>query len=572
MAAKNKKRGDKLLVLWNNYKSVAAECLAESVDKKFTALSGAVCAMVSADAMRFSRLSDSDEGIFEHLVGLMGVYGRVIELVGEYKFENSTVNALVQGICEVLAARLAGFEDAKEPENPITIEKKEIINEALSKVSAAFGDFKSNFSTGLRESEDEEWDESYDMILRSEFFNMYTCYTVNLKACLSKLDDLYGRKTARFYTELIEREWEELGNIIKVQVLALEQAAKKDEQQAAIAGILDALREAYQQIGPVIESLQSLSNTKKSASSRNFDDFDKGLETALEAVSPNPKERKLFFAALDSETLSLIDDMSLESKKAAYALQRMVSAEVLLADEVASVFQKAAKNIPEADKFDDIERDILAGISETIDIKIAGLKESVANFNRQSTDILKDFSAEKDDVNEEERKSVLAAARRAWASNPPNETDVRDFFARFQKSDAFAPCREGVEKKVLLYTEILEKSSFRFKKEVLLYEICTFEEILTHSVSRLHNSQNPRVLAAAQMLDDTFRSLEIILKKNNIAVIRPEIRELFNAKEHEVLVAEKQDGFEKGEIIKIVTAGYRVKDQVILRANVIAAR
>jgi len=62
------------------------------------------------------------------------------------------------------------------------------------------------------------------------------------------------------------------------------------------------------------------------------------------------------------------------------------------------------------------------------------------------------------------------------------------------------------------------------------------------------------------------------LRKNNITPIRPNPQEIFNGKEHEVLVAEKQEGFNKGEIIKLVGSGYRYKDVVLMRANVIAAR
>jgi len=110
----------------------------------------------------------------------------------------------------------------------------------------------------------------------------------------------------------------------------------------------------------------------------------------------------------------------------------------------------------------------------------------------------------------------------------------------------------------------------KFKRETVLYEVSTYEEILLYSVSRLRLDEAHE--AAVATADETLHMLEILLKKNNIQVIRPQPHDTFNAKEHEVLMAENSPDFKKGEIIKLMNSGYRQKDTVILRANVIAAR
>lgn len=608
----------KLWMMWQKYKQVSTEKLSEIINKKFTTLSEGVCVQIAADAVRFSRLGDRDEAIYVHLVRLRGVYRRVVALAGEYTFEDPTVCVLIDGICDVLNYRLREFEgesetgDGSSPPatNPITLEKRAIIAEALTNASALMKKLKQNFVTGLREEDSQEWDESFELILCGDFHEMYTYYREGLRFCKTRLDDLHSRKTAQFYTELIEREREELGNIIKAHVLALEDtcaaataAAHKDgvsvplksdtspvemmgTQMAAIASISDALKEAYQQTGLLIETLQSILFTppKKQLSCRPFEEFEIELLAALEGASSPLPQRKSFFDALDTEVMVLFGGTGVEYKKAAYKLQRIFSADVLLAEEMLSVFVKTLEQIPEISSvsveagdeagvsLSDVERDILTGIRETIEIKILGLKESIQNFIRQSTDIIKKFSAEKDNVPVEEREAVLAGVRAAWLEAAPEENEIPKFFEGCFKGKVFATCRERVDKQVSLYIEILEKSAFYFKKEVLLYEVCTFEEILTHSVSRLRKSQNSVILASANIMHNTFRTLEVILKKNNIAVIRPAVKEQFNAKEHEVLMAEKADGFEKGEIIKVMTSGYRYKEQIILRVNVIAAR
>jgi molecular chaperone GrpE (heat shock protein) len=563
MAAKTKRN---IWTLWEKYKKASTGSLNECIDKNFSICSETVCAQISADAVSFSRLGDSDEAIYSHLVGLMGVYRRVIALADAHSFDSKTVTALVAGICEVLNSRLREFEDEKfEGDNPITLEKTAIINETLKKSVSAIEELRKNFAVGLCDVDLQEWDESFDIILRGNFYEMYSVYREGLRSCLSGIDDLHSRKTARFFTQLIEREWEELGNIIKVQVVALEDAGK-DSQTPVIPSILDALREAYQQMGPVIEKLQRPEPPKKPMPLRALENFESELLAALENSCSQLPGRKNFYAALDVETMILLD--AIDYKKAAYGFQRVVSAKVLLAEEVTDVFEKISllKNFEE---LPDAEREILSGISETIQIKISGLRESIQSFAKQGGDIIKNFSAEKN--NSSDYESVIKDVRAAWLKNPPqDEASIPAFFEGC--AEIFAPFRERAEKQISLYTQFLEKATFRFKKEVLLYEICTFEEILTHSVPRLRGSRNDAVLTAALMLERTFGALEVILKKSNIEVIRPALKEQFNAKEHEILVAEKHDGFEKGEIIKIVTAGYRHKEQVILRANIIAAR
>jgi molecular chaperone GrpE (heat shock protein) len=73
-------------------------------------------------------------------------------------------------------------------------------------------------------------------------------------------------------------------------------------------------------------------------------------------------------------------------------------------------------------------------------------------------------------------------------------------------------------------------------------------------------------------IDKRHRNLEAILAKYGIEKIAPKPFDIFNAKENEVLMAEVNPDFKKGEIIKTMNSGYRLGDLVLVRANVIAAR
>ncbi|MCL2048433.1 MAG: nucleotide exchange factor GrpE [Defluviitaleaceae bacterium] len=460
----------------------------------------AVSALVVADAVRFSRIGENDEAVFEHLSGLVGVYRRVVEIAEVQEFDEP-VAALVSGICEVLKSRIREFEEnAIDGENPIAAEKNAIIQEQLASLSA-----KTSTKTDMPE--------------------IFQRYNESLRVCQQRLDDLSTRKITGFYTDLIEREWEELGTIIKVQVLALEEANTSDN--LTLASIMGALREAYQQLCPVVENLQSILHSPVK-DSRTFEQFESEI-----------------YAALAPETVELLRGM--EYKKAEYNLRLALGAEILLAEEITSVFEAtlmllistlcqakphtAAQN-REASALASTESEILDGIRETIEIKILGLRENMQAFKKLGNETIK-----------------------AFAETKPTPAIF-----------------ENAERHIKSFAELLEKQKIRFKKEILLYEICTYEEILAHSVSRLRGSGDTAVLGAVEALDTALDELNVILKKNNISVIRPAVKEMFNAKEHEILVAEKHSDFEKGEIIKVMTAGYRVEGQVVLRANVVAAR
>ncbi|MCL1878682.1 MAG: nucleotide exchange factor GrpE [Defluviitaleaceae bacterium] len=531
MAKQKTKRSNsqKLYPAWREYNRARG--------KRAKKISEAVGALIAADTVGFSRVGDSDEAAYTHLIALMDVYRRVIDLTNKKSPESETVRVMIAGICEVLGARLHGFEEnACDDVNPISAEKQAIIQDAEKKAAEQIT---------ARESIDE----------------LFAIYRDGLTDCQQRVDDLHNRKVARLYTELIEREWEELGNIITVQVAALKGTGARD---AVIFSIADALGEAYQQTEPIVKNLHK---PKKSTASRTLEEF------ASELPDEKIPDGKKFFAALDTQSIAILDEIELGYKKAAYKFRRDIADEVLLAKEITQTFEQL--QLPQGEASSSPCLEILSGISETLEIKTTSLNESIAEFEIKGAQSSKNFSDKKPIYDREE---ILLQVRDAWLANPPKENGVSEFF---EGCEAVASCRNSSKKYIEAYAHTIEKSSLRFKKEVLLYEVCTFEEILTHSVPRLRESADAGggqnacdgdILTAVLALNDTFRALAVILKKNNIEIIRPDAKTQFNAREHEVLVAEKNADFQKGEIIKVMTAGYRFKDQVVLRANVIAAR
>ena len=579
MVLKRDEQRQILLEKWEKQKEKPRMRITDKIQEMFDVIKRAACSQMTADVARFSRLINKDEAIYTHLAGLMTVYKRVIEFSDDYQDENANVVSLLSMINTELTSRLRLFKDVESQEtNPITVEKTAILDYAKHSLSEQIDDLAKLFATGLRDDDDAQvWDEAFDLILKSEFYNVFSTYREVLRSCINTLDDIESREILKFCTDFMESEWKELGNIVNVQVRNLDDAAAESGGNSnVVLGITDSLRDAYQKLVPIIGEFKKLlmQPQEKTAQCCTFDEFELKLTSVFENAKESSENDNEFFDALKEEIEVLINGLNMEYMKAAYKLQRVISSDILLADEIRETFENVLKDLLKMSEDGALpaERDIIKGIEETISIKIESIKENALSHSKNGMELVKTLSVEKGEVPNDERDTILCEIRNQWISSPPAENEINQFFDKALNGDGFKPFNERADKQIAVYFDKANNAAYKFKKEVLLYEICTYEEILVHSVSRLRSSQQPSVMAVATVFDAVFRTLEIILKKNNISVIRPQPHDSFDAKEHEVLVAEKQEGFERGEIIKIVTAGYRSEDRVILRANVIAAK
>jgi len=598
MSAKRETQQQALWDAWLNLGETNKDEVTIRIKEIFNELKQAACVELKRSAARFARIGTSDEDIYNSLSSLMDVYKRVILLGGGIESGGPMIRALLSGICEVLNSRLKEFEDVeiagearrgKVVVNPVTVEKRGIANRAAAVLGAHIANMDTKLIEKLQAEATQIWLDlcfgracAKDVVVELCLPEIYAHFQEGLRLCLAELDDLHRRKVAGLYTALVEREWEELGNIITVQVCALESASSQTVDPAdtgelpTVHRILNILREAYQQVDPVIYELQQLLNSQIARHpGLTFEEFIAALNIkpevsdCAEAIDDSSE----FFALLSDEVATMFAQVQTEHPKNSYQMQRKISDNKFLAEEIVSEFEKLKENLPKLEG-DQVEIAILNGITETIEIKIESLAESITTFDEEGAVLVRNFSEKRETATDEELQASQAAAHAQWLTAPPTAAEnMAQFFDLLPETlDTFKTFRARVQKQASNFVEKIEKFTFRFKKEVLLYEICTYEEILLHSVSRLRNSDNEEIAAAAILLDDAYGKLEILLGKNNIEAIRPAPHDVFNAFEHDVLVAEKQDGFNKGEIIKMLNTGYKQQDKVILRANVIAAR
>lgn len=201
---------------------------------------------------------------------------------------------------------------------------------------------------------------------------------------------------------------------------------------------------------------------------------------------------------------------------------------------------------------------IISAISETLIIKIENLKESTDSFLKE----LKDYNIsvlkiEEDVLNE-------------WFSiKELNSETIQIFFENIENNPII---KTKLTKDINKQTDILYKKDMEYKKNQLLFEISTFNELLNYSIARLKESTEIDILMYIQVVEEANSMINTILTKYNIRKIEPYPQTLFNGKEHEVIMTQYHEDFKKGEIIRVANHGYHQNGVVIVRANVIVAR
>jgi len=583
---------------WVKLNEVTMESVSLRISEIFKKLEQAACQELERSAARFARLGTSDEHLYNSMINLMDTYRRVIELSELPNIEDHTVRTLLTGICEVLGSRYKEFQDIDfDWQNPS--EKRAIISHATSSLAVTICNIGEAFVLWLQAERPDKLAslcvgalskssfEVEEMIAKECLPKIYSHFQETLRICLIELDGLYTCKTAELYTKIIEREWEELGNIIKVQIRALELAVSETVQPPdsgdlpTVCNILNMLRETYQQTGPVIDEFRRLLNSPPVAHpSITLDEFSNAVSHSFHFDKLEDIPDNGFFVLLFAEAAALFDQLQTEQINSINRIKRIIGVNKQLAKDVVRVFIKLKKSLQKL-KFlyntattdeSKLQYDILKAIIETIEIKIESLHDSINSFCEEGFSLLRKLSEGKISPSNDELTFAGETVRAAWLEAAPEKGGLEQFFTSVLECEVYTTFQTRVAKQAFSFVEKIEKLAFHFKKEVLLYEICTYEEILTHSVSRLRDSDYLEVTSAAMQLDSAYRKLEVILETNNIIAIRPIAHEPFNAFEHDVLVAEKQEGFSKGEIVKIINTGYKQDNKVILRANVIAAR
>lgn len=522
-----------------------------------------------------------------------------------------------------------GIIDPKSTENPIKIEKERFLTEEKINILNYLDDIELQWMNDKKDktliylrkylmdlTKDDALQtqcikEIYAGLIQSLKDPLYRCYAKKSKKGIEKLNDFHLRKAANFYYESIKQEKENVEAIIKIQVNALEEEMKneayEDREQQIIQEILHTIREAYQHLGKEIEELeQFFKEAEKTPNKINIstpEEFETYLRVQGMDAYINDLNLRNQLDYQDREIVDFIENYTTfnqlwedfkielfnhykEQLNQNDVLERMTQKfqnNMELSQKIiysfTDFYEKTKNGVGEITEME--YAPIIEGIGETINIKIESLKESLEFLSDIKEEVLDRASDElKDPIIEKEFEKIVAELYNNFMMESIRELPLEEsIFA--EKNIALL---DGKEEEGLLYLsqrllrrqEKIEqeanKKIIKFLREHLLFEMSTYEEIINYSVSKLRESKEEAIISYVKNIDALTQSIEGILKAYKIEFIYPTPHEKFNGKEHEVLMAEVKEGFEKGEIIKTMNKGYMLEGQIILKANVIAGK
>jgi len=219
--------------------------------------------------------------------------------------------------------------------------------------------------------------------------------------------------------------------------------------------------------------------------------------------------------------------------------------------------------------------DIISGINETLLIKVEAIRENLAAFESDGLDIIKSYKEEyqEPDLEPLTEKAMEFLKMYYDILDPAYIIEFVEDMLDYAMESKQAGQMKGRAKRLHedRMSSLIKRADL-FKKDDLLFELSTFEEIMNHSISRLREEGGGEIPAYIHRVDKAAEDIKDVLKKHNIMLIRPEPHQPFDPKEHEILVAESNEEFQKGQVIRLLNSGYKHNETILMRANVIAAK
>jgi len=528
------------------------------------------------------KLIENDEKIYDYYKSLIKYYKNAMKIYdsNKSKFVSDKVIKILNGLYDVIFSLINQFDDAeklvvknKKNQNPIYIEKRKIIEENTKFLFNDIDKIGNNYIINYDYDINSEFEnELYQNIILNIAKELYDIYIEYANKFVVKINDIENREVAGFYYELLKEEKTDLQSVIKIQIDVLEKERQSEEEKKIVQSILSNLREGYQYLNKNINELEQLfkfTNSKSIIKICEFKDFKIYIVESfdLKKISCNKKTdyidknnefKNSSFNFICNYVKYIVNENLQDIDNIKDSIENVLKLTNKLIDVFFDLVNYSDIN---KDKFVNVEfNDIILGINESIKIKTESLKENKECIQKEFDILLNNYKSETINISDEELKDIYDYFFNNLSNDSNIELYITDYF------------REKIKRKKSKQIDIVYKKIMQFKREQILFEISTFEEILNYSVSRLRNSQNDIIKEYVDYVDKLVENIKLILNDYGIKTICPNQHDIFNGKEHEVIIAEKNDDFKRGEIIKVMNNGYKQDDVVILRANVIAAK
>lgn len=494
-----------------------------------------------------------DEQIFEIYKSIIQNYEAFLGKVSDIDLEfNEEVLKNLRGIISVLKSQVDFFyEDSNDmKKNPIAQEKKKIVATYINKIYC-------EIDAIIKENAK---DINADMT-KEEFFEIFYkkinyAYENNLFECFNVINDMENREKMNHYNNVLEEEREILSSIIKVQINALEKLCVTDEERDIMIDILKPIREVYQHTNKKFDELFLEIKMIEPMLNISFQNDNKNIQNLIENTFKNLKIMNKNNYKKYNE--SIRNYISLFCKKEKKIVKNKVENANIFSEIVSEKFKKLCEYIRQNKQcLENVEGDkIIDGILESLSIKQENIEEK-GQFIKNVDKIIQLI---------EKKAENIENINEIFNEKNDEKNNIFEKINNFVKNN---------KKNIKIDEKINEfvKSIDEFIKNTILFEISTFQEIIYYSVTRLREIENADIKNLVKEIDMAEKDIEKALISYDILLIRPMPHDMFNAKEQEIIVAEKTNKFMKGEVVKVINCGYKTKDEMVIkRATIIAAK
>ena len=571
------------------------------------------------------RLALYDAEIFIFLEQLFYEYKKINDEYRKQKTglerveEQETIDVL-NGIMSILLSEYQQFyEHGKPGINPIQLEKEKYISLTKQSFIVQLQQIEQDFIQYWLQSQErtklqkqwiqydgqntkeiylEQIQHLYQQVWQETGSILYTLYQKVTVNGMNQMDDFDQRPTLHLYYEFVQNQKNTLESICNTQINVLK---KKIEQEIPLLQKMEMLGDQLEK--KVYFWEQGLKNTEEPKEKLlNFTCFEQyiqqeGIQKYVEDMKTIPQERVEERFSEYHEVIKQLQDswhgmiklyieflMQWEQKEYNCwkdSMKQEKEQYQIMMEKILTSFHQFQTYYQEQEEFllATKQKDSFAGINETLAIKIQSIEEEQEEWKIQIKEFLGDLVypfLKKD----KEDKEIPIFLYKKWVEEDKSYSidpiDLDTSLESILKKDQEEGYAKLIQEKMTRWKEQSkqqwDKIISNHLKDQLLFEISTFEEVLHYSISRIREETEEIIQQYVIQIDDLTKQLYEALEEYGINFISPKPHEKFNGREQEVLLAEKNENFQKGEIIKCINTGYRYQGQVLLRANVIAAR
>lgn len=203
---------------------------------------------------------------------------------------------------------------------------------------------------------------------------------------------------------------------------------------------------------------------------------------------------------------------------------------------------------------------------------------NVINLQKNSTKEILETSTNEKERKEKQEIKLLQKENEKLLEKIDKLEQEKELSMMTYKIKAEEMAKTAAEKVEKLKNEIKEKAKediehkSKFATQKLLEEILNPINNLYLAINSGSNSDNPTINAYVKGFQMLLDQIFSILENNGVNIIEPKIKDMFNPELHFAQEIVEENGYQKDEIVKIISRGYKLHERIIKPAIVIVAK